>query len=37
MGVAMGNRIYMGAEMIPQAYRDAMGNWGTYIYSAPTP
>jgi hypothetical protein len=37
MGVAMGGRIYMGAEMIPQAYRDEMGNWGTYIYSAPAP
>lgn len=37
MGVAMGNRIFMSTEMIPQAYRDEISNWGTYIYSAPAP
>ena len=33
----MGNRIFMGAEMIPPTYRDEIGNWGTFIYSAPVP
>jgi hypothetical protein len=37
MGVAMGNRIFMGAEMIPPTYRDEISNWGTFIYSAPVP
>jgi hypothetical protein len=37
MGVAMGGRIYMGAEMIPQGFRDTLTNWGTYIWSAPPP
>jgi hypothetical protein len=37
MGVVMGNRVYMGAEMIPQGYRDLLSNWGTYIWSAPPP
>ena len=37
MGVAMGNRIFMGAEMIPPTYRDELSNWGTFIYSAPVP
>ena len=37
MGVAMGSRIFMGAEMIPPTYRDEISNWGTFIYSAPVP
>jgi hypothetical protein len=37
MGVVMGGRVYMGAEMIPQGYRDTLSNWGTYIWSAPPP
>jgi hypothetical protein len=37
MGVASGGRIYMAAEMIPQAFRDVISNWGTYIWSAPAP
>jgi hypothetical protein len=35
MGAVMNGRIYMGAEFIPQAYRDLISNWGTYIWSAP--
>jgi hypothetical protein len=37
MGVAMGNRVYMAAEMVPQGFRDTLTNWGTYIWSAPPP
>jgi len=37
MGVAMGGRVFMAAEMIPQGYRDTLSNWGTYIWSAPPP
>ncbi|MGD0082946.1 MAG: hypothetical protein ABSD78_07080 [Acidimicrobiales bacterium] len=37
MGVVMGGRVYMGAEMIPQGYRDTLTNWGTYIWSARPP
>ncbi len=37
MGAAMNGRIYMSTEMIPQAYRDEISNWGTYIWSAPAP
>jgi hypothetical protein len=37
MGVVMGGRVYMSAEMIPQGYRDTLTNWGTYIWSAPPP
>jgi len=37
MGVAMGNRVFMAAEMIPQGFRDTLTNWGTYIWSAPPP
>jgi hypothetical protein len=37
MGVAMGGRIFMGAEMVPTGYRDTYTNWGTYIWSAPPP
>ena len=37
MGAAMNGRIYMATEMIPQAYRDEISNWGTYVWSAPAP
>jgi hypothetical protein len=37
MGVVMGNRVYMAAEMVPQGFRDTLTNWGTYIWSAPPP
>jgi len=37
MGVVMGGRVYMAAEMIPAGYRDTLTNWGTYIWSAPPP
>jgi hypothetical protein len=37
MGVSMGGRIYMAAEMVPQGFRDTLTNWGTYIWSAPPP
>ena len=37
MGVVMGNRVFMAAEMVPQGYRDTLTNWGTYIWSAPPP
>jgi len=33
----MNGRIYMSTEMIPQAYRDEISNWGTYAWSAPAP
>jgi hypothetical protein len=36
-GAVMNGRIYMSTEMIPQAYRDLISNWGTYIWSAPAP
>lgn len=35
MGVVMGNRVYMAAEMIPPSARDLLTNWGTFIWSAP--
>lgn len=35
MGVAMNGRVYMATEMIPQGYRDTLGNFGTFIWSAP--
>jgi hypothetical protein len=37
MGVAMGQRVFMATEMIPQGFRDTLTNWGTYIWSAPPP
>jgi hypothetical protein len=37
MGAVMNGRVYMGAEMVPQGYRDTLTNWGTYIWSAPAP
>ena len=37
MGVFSNGRVFMGAEMIPQGYRDTLTNWGTYIWSAPPP
>ncbi len=37
MGVVMGGRVFMGAEMVPTGYRDTYTNWGTYIWSAPPP
>jgi hypothetical protein len=37
MGVFSDGRVFMGAEMIPQAFRDEISNWGTYIWSAPPP
>jgi hypothetical protein len=37
MGVAVGSRIYMATEFIPQQYRDTLTNWGTYVWSAPAP
>ena len=37
MGVALGGKIYMAAEMIPPSARDLLTNWGTYIWSAPPP
>ncbi|MHB1582312.1 MAG: hypothetical protein ACYCU7_15170 [Acidimicrobiales bacterium] len=37
MGVAMGQRVFMATEMVPQGYRDILTNWGTYIWSAPPP
>jgi hypothetical protein len=37
MGVAMGNRVYLSTEMIPPSSRDYLTNWGTFIWSAPTP
>ena len=35
MGVAVGSRIFMATEFVPQGYRDTLTNWGTYIWSAP--
>jgi hypothetical protein len=37
MGVTIGKRVFMGAEMVPPGYRDTYTNWGTYIWSAPPP
>ncbi len=37
MGVAMGSRIYLATEMIPNSSRDYLTNWGTYVWSAPSP
>ena len=37
MGVAVGGKIFMAAEMIPPSARDLLTNWGTYIWSAPPP
>ncbi len=37
MGVVMGGRVFMGAEMVPTGFRDTYTNWGTYIWSAPPP
>ena len=37
MGVVMGNRAFMAAEMVPQGFRDTLTNWGTYIWSVPPP
>jgi hypothetical protein len=37
MGVVMSGRVYMATEYIPQGYRDTLANWGTYVWSAPTP
>jgi hypothetical protein len=27
----------VASEMIPQGFRSTLGNWGTFIYSAPPP
>jgi len=35
MGVASGDRVYLGTEMVPQSARDYLTNWGTYVWSAP--
>ena len=37
MGVFSDGRVFMATEMIPQAFRDTLTNWGTYIWSAPPP
>ena len=37
MGVVMGGRVFMAAEMVPTGFRDTYTNWGTYIWSAPPP
>lgn len=37
MGVAAGGRIIMGAEYVPASSRDFYTNWGTFVWSSPTP
>jgi hypothetical protein len=37
MGAVMNGRVYMATEMIPQAARDTLTNWGTFAWSAPAP
>lgn len=37
MGAVMNGRVYMSTEMVPQAARDTLTNWGTFIWSAPAP
>jgi len=37
MGAVMGDEVFMAAEMIPPSARDLLTNWGTYVWSAPTP
>lgn len=37
MGVAMGTRVYLATEMIPNSSRDYLTNWGTFVWSAPAP
>ncbi len=36
-GAVSGGRVFMASEMIPQGFRSTLGNWGTFIYSAPPP
>jgi len=36
MGVAMGSRVYLATEMVPNSARDYLTNWGTFVWSAPT-
>jgi hypothetical protein len=36
MGVAMGSRVYLATETVPNSARDYLTNWGTFVWSAPT-
>jgi hypothetical protein len=36
-GVVMGQRVFMATEMVPSGFRDTYTNWGTFIWSAPSP
>jgi hypothetical protein len=36
-GAVSNGRVFMASEMIPQGFRSTLGNWGTFIYSAPPP
>ncbi len=36
-GVAANGRIFMATEYIPPTSRDTFTNWGTYVWSSPTP
>jgi hypothetical protein len=36
-GAVANGRIFMATEMIPQGFRDNLGNFGTFIWSAPAP
>jgi hypothetical protein len=35
MGVAMGTRVYLATEFIPNSARDYLTNWGTYVWGVP--
>lgn len=36
-GAVANGRIFMATEMIPQGFRDNLGNFGAFIWSAPAP
>jgi hypothetical protein len=36
-GAIANGRVFMATEMIPQGFRDNLGNFGTFIWSAPAP
>jgi hypothetical protein len=36
-GAVANGRVFMATEMIPQGFRDNLGNFGTFIWSAPAP